>query len=257
MTSHRIHTLRVWGDFACFTRPEMKVERFSYPAPTPSAARGILDAIYCKPNARDPDKTEFRWQVVRVDILKPIQYIALRRNEVKEYANVTAIQKWMKGTANPVPIFTDADKEFTGTDMKGRTQRQTMALREVEYQIHARIVPWPKFDAPERRKSFDEQFQRRASQGKCFTQPAFGCREFPAYFEYGGCAEAPPSFDNPAKIPDQDLGWMLYDVFDLSKIGSSNSPQAISLFRAEIINGSIKVPDYDSPDVRKPREEVA
>lgn len=257
MSSQRIHTLRLWGDFACFTRPEMKVERFSYPAPTPSAARGALDAIFCKPNARDPSQAEFRWQVMRIDILRPIQYIALRRNEVKDKANVNAIQKWMKGTAEPEPIFADGDKEALGSDQKGRTQRQTMALRDVEYLIHARIVPWPGFDTPNRRAALDDQFHRRASQGKCFTQPAFGCREFPAYFDYAGCADTLPPFENPARIPDQDLGWMLYDVFDLSRPGAPDSPPAISVFRARIENGSICVPDFDSPDVRRSREEVA
>lgn len=252
-----IHSLRVWGDFACIARPEMKVERFSYPVLTPSAARGILDAIYCKPSARDPAKAEFRWQVRRVDILKPIQYIALRRNEVKEKASVNAIQKWMKRTVEPKPIFADADKEFAGTDQSGRTQRQTMALRDVEYLIHAHIVPWPAFDNPGHRKSFDEQFQRRAIHGKCFIQPCFGCREFPAYFEYAENSDSLPPFDNPAQIADQDLGWMLYDVFDLTKPGSDQSPPAISVFQAKIKNGSLMVPDYHSPDVRKPHKEVA
>jgi CRISPR-associated protein Cas5d len=83
--------IRVWGEFACFSRPEMKVERFSYPVPTPSAARGILDAIYCKP-------TKFRWQVLRIEVLKPIRYIALRRNEVKEKAPTErTILQWATG----------------------------------------------------------------------------------------------------------------------------------------------------------------
>lgn len=249
MPRNATHTLRVWGDFACITRPEMKVERFSYPALTPSAARGILDAIYCKAHRSDPAKAEFRWQVTRIDILKPISYIALRRNEVKEKASVPAILKWMRGTAEPVPILADDTAES-----KGRTQRQTMALRDVEYHIHARIVPWPSFDTPAQREAFDRQFIRRASEGKCFTQPYLGCREFPAYFEL---VENPGAFDNPARIPDQDLGWMVYDVFDLSQPGGYLSKAAISVFRAHIKNGSIHVPEWHSPEVRKAHGEVA
>src|SRR5580700_6260363 len=121
MQQDAIHTLKTWGDFACFTRPELKVERYSYPLPTPSAARGIFEAIYFKP--------EFSWQVTRVATLKPPSYIALRRNEVKDKASIDAIKKWMAGKKFPAPLYADADESFAGTDKKGRTQRQTIALR--------------------------------------------------------------------------------------------------------------------------------
>ena len=134
--------------------------------------------------------TEFRWQVTRVEILPPrnpqtppgINYIALRRNEVKEKASTASIKKWLSGKAPPQPIFADVSgKDFWGDDTRGRTQRQTMALKDVHYRLHAHIRPWPGFES--RLTAFEEQFRRRASRGKCIYQPYFGCREFPAYFE--------------------------------------------------------------------------
>ena len=116
MNSHT-QVLEVWGDFACYSRPELKVERFSYPLPPPSAVRGVFEAIYAKPE-------EFRWQVERVEVLATPSYIALRRNEVKEKASVAAVEQWAKGQKAPEPIWADGEG-----DEKGRTQRQTMALR--------------------------------------------------------------------------------------------------------------------------------
>jgi CRISPR-associated protein Cas5d len=103
--------LRAWGDLACFTRPEMKVERVSYPVITPSAARGLLEAILYKP--------QFRWRIHRIAVLRPIQFLAFRRNEVKS-----------KASRNPEPIFADED----------RTQRNTLALRQVDYIIEASLA---------------------------------------------------------------------------------------------------------------------
>jgi len=230
------HVLQVWGDLACFTRPELKVERFSYPVMTPSAARGIFDAIYCKPN-------EFRWQVTRIEVLKPPAFIALRRNEVKEKVSVNAVLKYMKKGTPPEPIWADGDRDLTRSDEKGRTQRQTMALRDVAYRVHARIRPWPGFE--KRQAAFDAQFRRRAGRGKCFFQPYLGCREFPAYFTL---LEAPPPVENDVTI---EIGLMLYDVFDLSRPGRPEDPPAISLFRATVRNGVLHVPEYESPDVLK------
>lgn len=236
--------LEVWGEFACFSRPELKVERFSYPVITPSAARGIFDAIYCKPN-KDPSQAEFRWQITKIEILKPISYIALRRNEVKDTANVTAIEKWMAGKASPEPIWADGDRELLGTDEKGRTQRQTMALKDVQYRLHAEIRPWPghehKFSA------LEAQFRRRAMRGKCFYQPYLGCREFPAYFEL---AEENSHTSSPIAL-DQDLGLMLYDVFDLSRPGNPHDSPSISLFHAKLRQGVMEIPGYDTAEVLK------
>lgn len=233
------HILEVWGDFACISRPELKVERWSYPCPTPSAARGVFDAIYCHPK-------EFRWQVTKIELLSLPQYIALRRNEVKEKVNVNAVKQWLAGKADVQPIRADADKALTGSDEKGRTQRQTMALRDVRYRLHAHVVPWPGFEG--RRKAFDQQFIRRASRGKCWMQPYLGCREFVAFFRLVTDLASEP----PAAAHDQDVGLMLYDVFDLSRPNDCYAKPFISLFEARIRAGVLEVPPFDSDDVLKP-----
>jgi len=244
-------SIEAWGDFACFSSPVTKAERFSYPAPTPSAVRGIFDAIYCKP-------PEFRWQIDKIEILAPIRYIALRRNECKEKASEPAIQKWIKGTAQPEPIMADADKSYWRSDQRGRTQRQTMALRNVRYRLHARVIPRSGFE--NRLQGIESQFRRRAKQGKCVWQPSFGCREMPAYFEL-------VEVDDPSvqtQPIDMDLGWMLYDVFDLradnhatilKQNGWKKVKPAISLFKAEIKKGVLEVPAYDSSAVHRATDE--
>lgn len=241
--------LEVWGEFACFTRPELKVERFSYPVITPSAARGIYDAIYCKP-------TEFYWQVTQVEMLSHPQYIALRRNEVKDKVpSVRTIQSWMEDKESPQPIIADGTPDDLGTDQKGRTQRQTMALKNVHYRLHAYIQPWPDFDS--RLVAFEAQFRRRAAHGKCIYQPCFGCREFPAYFEI---VEPGTPVKSPVPI-DLDIGLMLYDVFDLSAPGKpldtgNDEVPSISLFNAKIEKGVMLVPDYKTEAVLKGRRMI-
>lgn len=226
--------LEVWGELACFTRPELKVERFSYPVITPSAARGIYDAIYSKPN-KDPTQAQFRWEVTLIEVLAPPSYIALRRNEVKEKGpGERTIAQWMSDRAAPQPIIAD-DPDGD----KGRTQRQTMALKNVRYRLHACIRPWPGHE--HKLPALEAQFRRRAAQGKCFYQPYFGCREFPAYFEL-----VEP--DTPPKPPapyHADLGLMLYDVFDLSAPGTCDSKPCVSLFHAMVEGGRMVVPAYE------------
>ncbi|MDP2830201.1 MAG: type I-C CRISPR-associated protein Cas5c [Sulfuricellaceae bacterium] len=256
-----IHTLEVWGDLACFTRPEMKVERFSYPVITPSAARGIFDAIYWdgireKQGRESVMRPYFHWQVMRIEILEMPRYIALRRNEVKDTAPAdSTIRAWMDGRVTPEPIWADAGEDFfrkegskKGDGNKGRTQRQTMALKNVHYRITAQIVPKPGF-AHDYGK-FNSQFERRAKQGKCFQQPYFGCSEFPAFFEY---VESPGANIQPPAALDQHLGFMLYDVFDLRKDAvKGNDKPFITLFDAHIRNGVLEVPPFDSAAVKKP-----
>ena len=233
------YCIEAWGDFACFSRPESKVERFSYPAPTPSASRAIFDAIYWK-------KT-FRWNITRIVMISPPRYIALRRNEVKEKApSERTITQWMKGSGDFDPIIADGDRDMLGSDSKGRTQRQTMALKDVRYLIYADPRPWPGSEGE--MPAIRSQFERRASQGKCVYQPYFGCREFPAFFRLvikDETAPAPYSFS-------ADIGWMVYDVFDLSRPGTDTSPPHISLFHAEVKNGVLEIPAYESADVKKP-----
>ena len=225
------HTLEVWGDLACFTRPEAKVERLSYPVITPSAARGIFDAIYWKPDEN------FYWQLQRIEMLNFPRYIGLRRNEVKNKAdNETTILGWASGKYPPEALFADA----TGEEAKGRTQRQTMALKNVRYRLTAVM----KSRVGRSLSSQDAQYERRANQGKCIYQPYFGCREFPAYFT--------TELSTEAAVPlDMQLGWMLYDVFDLGAAGHNRSRPSISLFDATIHHGVLEVPDYSSDLVRK------
>lgn len=179
------YTLEVWGDLACFTRPEMKVERFSYPIITPSAARGIFDAIYWdgireKCGKESIMRPYFHWQVKRIEMLEMPRYIALRRNEVKDKVpGMQTLNKWINDIESPEPLWADGGKDELGTDQKGRTQRQTMALKNVRYRITAQIIPKQGF-AQDFGK-FNSQFERRAKHGKCFQQPYFGCREFPAF----------------------------------------------------------------------------
>ncbi|PKN04773.1 MAG: type I-C CRISPR-associated protein Cas5 [Deltaproteobacteria bacterium HGW-Deltaproteobacteria-9] len=227
----RDQALDVWGELACFTRPEFKVERFSYPVITPSAARGIYDAIYCKP-------IEFRWQITQIEVLSPPAYIALRRNEVKDKVSVNAVASWIRG-AEPKPIIADGTLEMLGTDVKGRTQRQTMALRDVRYRLHAEIRPWRGFE--NRFQAFEAQFKRRALNGKCIYQPYLGCREFPAYFEL---VEPDTPDVSPASV-DIEIGLMLYDVFDLSRPGTSTDAPHISIFKACVKQGILEVPPYE------------
>lgn len=240
------HTLEVWGDLACFTRPEMKVERFSYPVITPSAARGIFDAIYWdgkreKQGGRSVIRPYFYWQISCIEVLEMPRYIALRRNEVKGRVPGTAVlNKWMAG-AEPQPLWADGDDETTG-----RTQRQTMALKNVRYRLTAKAVPKSAFVADWGK--MNSQFQRRARAGKCFQQPYFGCREFPAFFEY--LENPPPATTAPF---DQHLGFMLYDVFDLRKeVVKEKDKPFITLFDAHVRNGVLDVPTFASDAVRKP-----
>lgn len=207
--------LEVWGDFACFSQPQGKVERLSFPVPTPSAVRGILSSIYSKP-------AEFFWQVNRIEVLNPIRYISFKRNEVKS-------------KVKDKPIFTDED----------RTQRQTVALRDVRYRFAASICPRDTFTGTT--AQLYEQALRRIRTGKTFMQPSLGLREFVAYFQEGDSENGPP----PIPV-DMDLGLMVYDIFDLHdyEIRKKARPQ-LSLYHCVMTQGVIQVPPYDSPEVLK------
>lgn len=232
----KIFVIEVWGDLACFTRPETKVERFSYPVISPSAARGLLDSIYCK-------YKEFGWRIDRIDVLKPIRYIALKRNEVKDKISLRSVDEAMRGMMAPL-IVADATREMTGRDTMGRTQRQTMALRDVRYRISAHIQPRAEFTG--RVKQLEDQATRRIESGKCFCQPCLGCREFPAFFE--------PSDGIKEPVDESiDIGYMLYDVFDLDGVVKDDAKPFISLFKAELKKGILEVPPWESHLVLKPR----
>lgn len=225
--------LEVWGDFACFTRPETKVERFSYPVMTPSAARGFLEAIYAKP-------IEFCWRIDKIEVLNPIKFIPLKRNEVKE--RIPSIRDNIVQRGGEFQLIAADD---TGGDAKGRTQRQTIALKDVRYRIHAHIVLRRGFE--HMLKGIEEQATRRIVNGKCYYQPYFGCREFSGYFEFA--KDEGLSLNNNS---DMDIGFMLYDVFDLDKVIIGNAPPFISLFYAELKDGILDIPSWESNLVKKP-----
>jgi CRISPR-associated protein Cas5d len=221
--------LRSWGDLACFTRPEMKVERVSYSVMTPSAARGLLEAILYKP--------QFRWRVHRIAVKKPIRFIALRRNEVK----------CRIPTRNPQPICAEDE----------RTQRNTLALRDVEYVIEATLELTSLANHHRRRPRCEDEpegddslgkyygmFRRRVGDGQCFARPCFGCREFPAHFEL---ADKSAMRVSQGTNPDSDLGMILYDVFDLDTMyepGRVEAKPRVSFFSARIESGLVVIPTW-------------
>ena len=193
---------------------------------------------------KDTKKPAHRWEISRVEILEPVRYVALMRNEVKEKISAASVKKWMKNPADLTPVYADATKSESGTDTKGRTQRQTMALKSPCYRIHAHAVLFQ--EDHKLRQKIERSFERRAKRGQCIYQPYLGCREFAASFELMTEPEKSPTNHN------EEVGWMLYDVFDLSRPGSNKDKPRVSLFEAKIENGVLKVPRYDSPAVRKP-----
>jgi CRISPR-associated protein Cas5d len=212
--------LEVSGPFACFTRPEMKVERVSYDVITPSAARAVFEAILWKP--------EIRWQVERIDVLKPIRHINLRRNEVGAKASVRNIQQAMSAGHGDLALFIEDERQ----------QRAGLFLREVAYRLYARLEVL-KPDAPPQK--YTEMFARRAAKGQCVNQPYLGCREFAANFRL---IESPDSEAAPI-AESASLGWMLYDL-DFS----NRADPKPRFFNAQLQAGTIYVPAWNSPEVR-------
>ncbi len=244
MPSEEQFCLEVSGDFACFTRPEMKVERVSYDVITPSAARGIFEAILWKP--------AIRWQVEKIEVLKPIKWVSIRRNEIDSVLAESNIKKAMKGGAMPA-LYIDEIKP--DGKLKHRQQRAGLFLRDLAYRLYARFQlqddsahqhRFPHLhcdDAPCENSypKFADMFKRRARKGQCFNQPYLGTREFSASFRYiepGHTTEAPIK-------EDRDLSWMLYDM-DYNK---PEDPQPL-FFNAVMENGIVRVPDRESGEVR-------
>ena len=207
--------LHCWGEWACFTRPEMKVERVSYDAMTPSAARGIVEAIYWKP--------EIRWHIDRITVLKPIQFTSVRHNEVKDKIPAGAVAKAMKdGFGNLSYVVDDGDN---------RQQRAALLLRDVGYVIEAHFEVR---SGPENVAKHLDQFNRRARKGSCFTRPYLGCREFAAHFALLESGSQEPAVDG-SLTGERDLGWMLHDL------DFADGKQA-RFFRAQVRDGAIDVP---------------
>jgi CRISPR-associated protein Cas5d len=213
--------MRVWGERACFTRPEMKVERVSYDVMTPSAARGVLEAIMWKP--------QMRWRVKRIDVLKPIHKTSVRRNEVGQKASVDNLLAAMAGRAARL-----------GIDIEdARQQRAAVILRHVDYLVHARIELTDRAGPGDPVAKYVEMFRRRATAGQCFHRPYLGTREFTAEF-------ALVEQDPPMPIADhRDLGWMLYDI-DYS----TAKPMPL-FFEARLEAGSLALPEPNSPELRR------
>lgn len=211
--------LHVWGERACFTRPETKVERVTYDVITPSAARGILEAIHWKP--------AIRWVVDRILVLKPIRFETIRRNEVGHKISARTAQTAMAGgTLDGLGSFVEDDRQ----------QRAATVLRDVAYVIEAHFELTARADAGETEGKHLDMFNRRAEKGQCFHRPYFGTREFPADF-------ALVKGEVPEPIPEtRDLGLMLLDI----DFANGMTPK---FFRARMERGVIEVPRFDAPGV--------
>lgn len=204
--------MEVWGDYALFTRPEMKVERVSYDVPTPGAARGMLEAVFFHPG--------MRWIVDRIYILNPIRFANIRRNEVKSKILASNIRSVMNSGSGESFLVTSQDI----------VQRASMMLRDVHYVIEAHFEMTPEANETDNSGKFQEMMKRRLRKGQAFMQPYLGCRECTAHFALWEKNEVPA-------IPEtRDLGWMLYDM-DYSK-EDSITPM---FFRAQMINGVVDV----------------
>ena len=203
--------VRVWGDFACFTRPEMKVERVTYPMMTPSAARGVLESIFWKP--------EFTWQIAEIWVLKKIEYFSILRNEVQHRASERVAAGWREHAG--VGGFDASDD---------RAQRHTLALRCVEYVIRAQLAL--KLGVNDDPAKYRDQFRRRVAQGRCFARPYLGCREFAAEFAELNGNEQPIE-------RSEELGPMLLDL-DYATDGSAHRQPRF--FQAKLERGVLHVP---------------
>jgi CRISPR-associated protein Cas5d len=218
--------LHIWGDYACFTRPEMKVERVSYDVLTPSAARGILEAIHWKP--------AIRWVIDRIHVLQPIRFESIRRNEVASKISARNVGSAMsKGSTAELYMVVDEGKV--------RQQRAATVLRNVAYVIEAHFDLTDKASAEDNEGKHLDIFNRRARKGQCFHHPYLGTREFPAQFALIE-DEAWPNSNLSEQEKERDLGWMLHDI-DFS---DNNTPR---FFRAVMRDSVIQVPSFDAEEV--------
>lgn len=210
--------VRVWGDLALFSRPEMKVERCSYDMMTPSAARGILEAVYWHP--------VMRWVVDRIYVRKPVQFTSIRRNEVKSKISANNVLSVMNG--GDKPLFISSKEDIV--------QRAAILLRDVDYVIEAHFEMTEKASPCDNPGKFKDIVMRRLRRGECYHMPYFGCREFPANFELFEQENVDTAYEGE----ERDLGYMLYD-FDYS------DPEDIQpmFFRAVLTNGILDVRDCE------------
>ncbi|POQ98713.1 type I-C CRISPR-associated protein Cas5 [Alkalispirochaeta sphaeroplastigenens] len=231
--------LRVSGRYACFTRPEMKVERVSYDVMTPSAARGILEAIYWKP--------AIRWVVERIHVLAPIRFTNIRRNELGVEGDAgfvvpaNTVKQAMRNGTTPVQVFVE--------DI--RQQRASLVLKDVDYVIEASFRLTDRAKTPDEAGAVEhsddkpakhlEIFSRRAKQGQCFHQPYFGTREFAVDFSWIEKDEIPQTLLTDGDAT-RDLGWMLHDI-------DFENEMMPRFFRARLENGVLHVPPFESEEV--------
>lgn len=208
--------LEVWGPYALFSRPEMHVERVSYEVPTPSAARGLVEAVYYHPG--------LQWHIRRVYVLNPIRFTNIRRNEVKSKVLASDVYSAMQGSGRPLSIVTSQQI----------AQRASMLLQDVHYVIEAEFTMTDRAAPSDNPGKFQDIVTRRMAKGQCYHAPYFGCREFPAHFR------AWPGGPIPTIQESRDLGFMLYD-FDYS------DPKNITplYFHAKMENGVINVADCE------------
>lgn len=218
----KTYCLELSGPWACFTRPEMKVERVSYDVLTPSAARACFEAILWKP--------AIRWHVRRIEVLEPIQWINLRRNEVASVVSTRNVEAAMKNGTGDLALYIEDDRQ----------QRAGLFLRDVAYRVHADLEFLRERDPEASPAKYQEMFERRAGKGQCVNQPYLGCREFAAAFRL----VTDPAAERPPIAETRDLGFMLHDL-DFAK---PNDPQP-RFFRAKLQNGVVDVPAWDSEEV--------
>ncbi len=183
--------VRVWGDYALFSRPELKEERCSYDVITPSAARGILESIYWHPG--------MCWHINKIYVKKPIRFTSVRRNEVKSKILASSVLQAYNGADKPLYISTKADI----------VQRASLLLCDVEYVLDAEFSMTDKANETDNPGKFKDIIMRRLRRGECFQTPYFGCREFPANFSLCEEEEIQTAYDD---VEQQDFGFMLYDM---------------------------------------------
>ena len=212
-------SVHVWGEYACFTRPEMKVERVSYDVPTPSAARGILESILWKP--------AIEWRVRTIEVLKPIRWATIRRNEVGSQGSWTLAKQAMRQGTLADGITVEDDRQ----------QRAALVLRDVAYVIHAQFLITERAGMADNEGKFLDMFRRRVAKGQCYRRPYLGTREFAAHF-----GPVPEQYEGISEV--RDLGWMFYDF------NYSTTPPSDRFFRAELRDGRVEVPPPGSPEVR-------
>ena len=211
--------LKVWGEYACFTRPEMKVERVSYDVITPSAARGIIEAIYWKP--------AIRWVIDRITVINPIKFGNIRRNELLGVVSMSSVKKAYMGNEK-IQLHQSTDNIV---------QRASLILKDVCYYIEAHFELTVNAGETDTKEKHYNIALRRLRKGQCFHRPYFGCREFPVNFELTENIDLTSFYENEEK----DLGFMLWDI-------DFNDGASPLFFRPIMKNGVIDVPDLQGGD---------